>query len=138
MPVKADRPSPGSSGPVVLFQPGFDATYFNDQGRPFFVSFRCGVVSQPGQNGHIYLDVNSNNPNSWLPVDYVACRNNQAVGTGGTAPVGGGTAQIGNGKALQAVVPAGWFYRFRTFTATGYAAPSFLSDGANPAYWVLL
>lgn len=121
--------------PVELYIPAFDTTYFNDQG-PCFLSVKCGVVSQPGQNGHIYLEVNNNAPNVWIPIDYVACRNNQAVGTGGTAPVGGGTANIGAGQGVKGFIPAGVFWRLRTYTASGYSTPSFVSD-SSPAKWTL-
>jgi hypothetical protein len=120
-----------------LFTPAFDITYFNDQGRPMFVSLKCGVVSAPGQNGHIYLEVNNNAPNVWWPIDYIACRNNQAVGTGGTAPVGGGAGHIGAGAGIKGLIPTACFYRFRTYTASGYSSPTFVMD-ATAATWQLL
>lgn len=120
------RAQPG--GPVFPFFAAFDTNYANTYGRPIFISYLAGVVAQPGQNGHIYLEITKASPVSWVQIDYIACRNNQAAGTGGVAPVGGGNAQIAAGQGLTGFCPAGWFFRLHTVIPGGYAAPSNVAD----------
>lgn len=109
--------------------PALDTAVQNTSG-PLEVKIRCGVVAAPGQNGHMYFEISPDNVTWYSSGGYVACRNNQAVGTGGTAPVGGGTGHIGAGGTVGCVVPDTWYYRIRTSTASGYSTPTFVYD--NP------
>lgn len=106
---------------------------------------RAGVAANPGQNGHIYLEVAPNNNNNslpttgWVTVDYVACRNNQAAGTGGSGSYAGDSgAMVGAGRGLQAFVAKSNWYRLRTFVVANYSAPTFILDGATPGYFQTL
>jgi hypothetical protein len=97
------------------------------------MSIRGAVVSAPQQNGHMYLEISQDNVN-WVPWDYIACRNNQNYSTTGQGTVVSGGPNIGCGAGLQALVPAGWWYRVRTETQTNYAAPSYLYQ-SSAAYF---
>lgn len=94
----------------------FNEVRQNTTGSHLFMSLRAGVVSAPGQNGHIYFEVSHDN-SQWRIWDYVACRNES--GNGGP---------IGTGKGLFAMVPAGYYYRLRTATIAGFATPTFVLD----------
>jgi hypothetical protein len=114
----------------------------NTTGWRIMLNIRAGVAANPGQNGHIYLEIAPDNnggalpTTGWITCDYVAARNNQAVGTGGTGPVPADeTAKIGSGKGLMAFVPKGWWYRLRTQVIAGYTAPTFITDGANAGFF---
>lgn len=105
------------------------------------ITLRAGVISAPGQNGHVYMEICPDNgagaPNAaWIKMDYVGCRNNQAVGTGGTAPVGGGAGHIACSAGVTAIVPNGWWYRLNGVTIAGYTAPTFGHDGAGAGTYV--
>lgn len=126
----------------VATAPAFDTWRKNTTGKLAWIAIRCGVVSAPQQNGHIYFDVApdlagvADSANSAI-LDYVACRNNQNAGTGaGTVQSGG--PNIGNGRAVQGFVPNNFWYRLRTFTAAGYGTPTFITDTPNPMSYVLI
>jgi hypothetical protein len=104
-------------------------------GKAIFLTIKGAVISNPQQNGHMYLEISADGSTNWLAMDYVACRNNQAAGTGGGSVQSGGP-NIAVGRGLQAYVPAGWWYRIRTQTITNYSAPTYVYD--NPGnYWVI-
>jgi hypothetical protein len=91
------------------------------------------VLSAPGQNGHVYLDVTPDDgagkPNDalWTASAYVADRNQilnlDTAGAGGT---------------LSAIVPAGQWYRLRTMTITGFDAPTYVLDSSNAGSYITL
>lgn len=118
----------------------------NTTGFTILMWLRCGVAANPGQNGHIYLEVALNNNGAavpttgWKTVDYVAQRNNHAAGVGGAGTVAGdNTAMLGNGRGLHGAVPNNYWYRLRTQTIAGYSAPTYITDGAtNWGYFVTL
>lgn len=102
------------------------------------MTLRCGVAANPGQNGHIYLEIAPNNNGGaapvtgWKIVDYVACRNNQTTPTGTPGIVAGDAAAvIGSGRGLICYLPNLYWYRLRTQTITQYAAPTFITDGST-------
>jgi hypothetical protein len=81
---------------------------------------RAAVLSAPGQNGHIYLDVAPPPGDDWTACSYVACRNEK-----------GAKARIANGATLVAIVQPGWHYRLRTHTVQGFAEPTWILDTAD-------
>lgn len=103
----------------------------NQVGRPIFVSMMVGVISNPQQNGHIYLEVAPGDGTSTQPADgafvkvgMAACRNNQAAGTGaGTVQAGGPNA--GAGGQVCAMVPADAWFRLSSEAIAGYTEPGF-------------
>lgn len=110
--------------------PAFGATQANLYGRPIYIMYRVAIIAEANRNGHIYFEINSGNPNTWLPIDYLACRS-EASNTDG----------VGVGRGLGGFVPAGYFFRWRTqiITSGGFdpSGPTFLTDGANPSVFVL-
>lgn len=117
--------APGPTGSITTFSPpAFNSARQNQTGYSIFLSAQMAVVSNPGQNGHIYLSV-SPDGTTWTRMGVVACRNNQAVGTGGTSPQPGGP-NVAAGGQLAAIVPKGWWYKFETYTVTNYATPTFV------------
>lgn len=115
----------------------------NATGYKILLQIRAGVAADPGQNGHMYLEVAPDNNGGALPTtgwqtcDYVATRNNMAAGTGGARLVAGDN-MVGAGHGLTAIVPKGWWYRLRTYVVPGYSAPQFITDGANPGFFTTL
>lgn len=107
---------------------------------PVHMTFLVGIIADPGQNGHWYLDVAPPlaAPNqavapdaadaSWVYRDYLAFRNNQ--GADATRSVAG-QEQMGIGRGLQAFVPAGYWYRLRTLVINGYSSPTFVTDAGR-------
>lgn len=114
----------------------------NGTGSAIFLVIRAGVVSDPDENGHIYLEIAPNNNNGarpvagWLTCDYVAARNNQAAGTGLPSANGGGS--VGVGVGLKAFVPVGWWYRLRVAVIASYNAPEWILDGANAGFFQVI
>jgi hypothetical protein len=112
---------------------GFDAPARNTAGSAVFLTVRAGVLSAPGQNGHIYLDVTPDDgtgkPNDalWTTAAYVAQRNQLL-----------NLDAAGAGSTLSAIVPAGHWYRLRTLTIAGYSAPTYILDGSYPASYITL
>jgi hypothetical protein len=107
---------------------------------PILLVVRAAVISEPGQNGHIYLetapplapdtgaDAAAGKVRTW---GYVACRNNSprvAADSAGTI-----TEEIASGCSLVGIVPAGWYYRLRTHTVAGFQTPTFVLDTSNNA-----
>lgn len=124
-------PAPGamSGTPLVGYTPKTQQTI----SRPIFLGCPVAVVSEPGQNGHISLQIAGQQaapnqavapPDAWfLTVGTVACRNN-ATGAEDTGE------EIGCGGQLSFIVPSGWWWRLKFEQITGYANPSFLYTGA--------
>lgn len=112
----------------------------NATGFRILLVVRAGVAADPGQNGHIYLEIAPDNnagalpTTGWITTDYVAHRNNQAAGSGGAKGVPADNL-LGSGKGLIAFVPKGWWYRLRTFVVPSYAAPQWITDGANAGFF---
>lgn len=117
----------------------------NTTGYKIWLTIRAGVAANPGQNGHIYLEIAPNNNNGslpttgWLMCDYVAMRNDQAAGTGGAGSYAGDAgAMIGAGKGLKCFVPNLAWWRLRTYVVPNYTAPTFITDGASPGYFITM
>jgi hypothetical protein len=112
---------------------GFDAPARNTTGSAVFLTVRAGVLSAPGQNGHVYLDITPDDgtgkPNDalWTSAAYVAQRNQLL-----------NLDAAGAGSTLSAIVPAGHWYRLRTLTIAGFSAPTYILDSSNPGSYVTL
>lgn len=97
----------------------FDTPRQNTTTRNIMIVVRAAIVSAPGQNGHIYLETSPDNV-TYTMWDYIACRNES-----------GNIAGVGNGHGLTAMVPKGYWYRLRTQTINGFAAPTYILDSPN-------
>lgn len=103
----------------------------NPIGRPLLMTMYLGVVAAPGQNGHFLLQIAPPTTGNSVPaegafvtVGFVACRNNQAIDTGGAA------ANIANGSSVTAFVPVDAWYRLKGETISGFAEPTFAAVGS--------
>jgi hypothetical protein len=111
----------------------FNAPTRNTTGAAVFLTVRAGVLSAPGQNGHVYLDIapddGTGKPNDtlWTASAYVADRN-QILNLD----------TAGAGSTLSAIVPAGQWYRLRTMSIAGFDAPTYILDGSYPASYITL
>lgn len=120
-------------GSYYRFTAGFGVVEQNLTGEDLFASINGGVIALPGQNGHVYLEI-SKDGIIWVSAAYHACRNNQAAGTGGTAPVGGGAGHIASGGQLMTIIPKNWFFRLSVLAPSGFAAATFALE--NGIYWL--
>jgi hypothetical protein len=118
------------SNPVAFGLPALNVNARNKTGKPILVNIDGGVVSDPGENGHLYLEVAAaradGTPYPFQRVAYVACRNTAAA-----------TAQIGCGGTLSGIVPVGGFYRLTLVTAANYKTPDYVTDGPTGTFVAL-
>lgn len=97
--------------------PAASAARQNTTGKTLLVKANVGVLSDPGENGHLYMDISPNNVDwtSYAAVAYVANRNTaQNIG------------QTGVGGHVFALVPNGWWYRYSSITIAGYSNPDYV------------
>jgi hypothetical protein len=110
--------------PVLFNLPAINTPVKNTTGQGILITMRGGIVSDPGENGHLYLEVApalaSGGPGTFTRSAYAACRNRPAA-----------TAQIGCGSTLMGVVPAGGYYRLTFETVTGWQTPAYVYDGGG-------
>lgn len=123
-----------SSTITAFTAPALNTPLQNGTGKTVIMAIRGAVISNPQQNGHMYFEVSPDGATGWIPWSYLACRNNQAAGTGGGTVQSGGP-NIGIGAILWAVCPAGWWYRVRTSTIAGYSAPAYAYESSG-AYFI--
>ena len=109
------------SNTVAFLLPKLNVTTRNQVGKDILLNVEGAVVSDPGENGHLYLEVApakaDGTPGTFLKVAYVACRNTAAS-----------TGQIACGGTLTSMVPVGGYYRLTLVTAAGYKTPDFVYD----------
>lgn len=109
--------------------PGLPTTaevFQNLSGRPVMIQQSVGVISEPGQNGHIEARVASARTQAaFFPANAAdviqgehACRNN-ASGVEDTGE------EVGSGGQLTFIVPPSWWWGFFTTTIAGWTTPSF-------------
>lgn len=111
-----------ATAPTGQIAAGFDVARHYTGTKPVVITLNCGVVSDPGENGHIYFETSPDNVN-WTTVQklsYIACRNRiESIG------------QIGKGGMIWGIVLPGHWWRYRTYTANGYNTPDFVMDNAT-------
>src|ERR1051325_6472336 len=83
-----------------------DTAYRNTSGRTRLVTYDCGVVCDPGENGHIYFDLSPDN------TDWTTYQKQSYVGNRQTIE---NLGQNGHGGMLFGIVPNNWYFRFRTY-----------------------
>jgi hypothetical protein len=114
---------------TAQFIAGFDTARQNTETFPILVKHLVGIVSSPGENGHINFQVSADgsfSPAGSGRLDAIACRNEinnlDEVGTGG--PVWG-------------IVEAGHYWRYERQTITSYTAPDFVTINGVEIIWEL-
>lgn len=108
-----------ATAPTAQLVAGFDVARHHTGAKPILVSVIGGVASDPGENGHIYFETSPDGIDwaSFQKLSYVACRNRiENLG------------QVGAGGTVWGIVKPGHYWRYRTYTATGYATPEFIMD----------
>lgn len=111
--------------PVGFAGTALNTVYTNSTGKPVWLSIDAGILSLPGQNGHMMLDVAPADESAWYEVCWVTNRNNSTIPGGG---------ETGVGASLQGFVRAGWKWRIRTLTVSGWDAPTNVLDSSGHHY----
>lgn len=101
---------------------GLNTARQNTTGSPILLSVGAGEASDPGENGHVYIQVSTDSdfldPTDYS-ISYAALRNTAGQGDG---LVWDATTQV--------LVPAGSYWRYFTTTAATYASPAWeILDG---------
>jgi hypothetical protein len=130
---KAIPDNPGAGGFYnYATLPALGVAGRNLAGAAIELKARVGVVANPGQNGHLYLESSNDNVN-WWTLEYVACRCNLDPATSSSGVVAGGP-NIGVGATLQGRIPNQWYYRIRSQAIAPYASPTFIYENTSFAY----
>lgn len=124
--VESTMPLPGlglDAGDVYSSSaaPALNTPVLNSTGNALLVSIGGAVDSDPNENGHLYMDVAPNNTftggDSW-EIPYSATRNN--TGQGGL---------IKQVAQLWAIIPPGYYRRYRNTTSAPWNTPTHTLDG---------
>lgn len=115
----------GRAGAGAQIMAGFDTPRQNTLTSPILVLLECGVVSDPGENGHLYFEISLTPTPTWgWKVCYIGNRNRiENLG------------QTGVGGTIWGIVRPGYWWRYTTYTAAGYVTPQFLTDTGTEFYW---
>lgn len=136
-PAQFNLPAPGamSGTPLIGYTPKTQQVLT----RAILLTCSVAVVSEPGQNGHISLQIAGQQtapneavapPDNWfLNVGTIANRN-AATGAEDAGE------ETGVGGPLMAIVPSGWWWRLKFEQISGFANPTFVYLG--PASLVAL
>lgn len=101
----------------------FNTPVHNTTGSPVWISTRAGVISDPQENGHIYLQISADGATGWIPVGgYFGVRNNSGVPSGG---------EIGVGGLLTALIPTDYWWQLATTTIGGWNTPTFILESTT-------
>ena len=117
-----------------LGQPGYGTWRQPHTTRPVLCIASLGAVAAEGTNGHQNIDLSSNaNSIVWptgYTVSYAAVRHENDAG--GTHP------NIGFSMPTVWIVPAGWSYRIRQETISGFAAPTYAFGNSGVVFEYVL